>query len=237
MRTIEQSDLFAILQDQIFKGIRVAETGTIQEYDALTQLCSVLPAVKRKDPEAYVGTGIFEQQEYRAATILNQVPVVWPSAGGGILHFPLTAGSEGLIVYGDYPISNWLEVGGQYEPETDERHGLNGSFFIPGGLSVGTEGLSGDSVQLKFGDAEIELTSDGKAIVKGVSIELQKGATEPLVLGNQIKTLLSDLLNLLGGPIPSCAGLGVAVNPVFQAQIELVKPKLELMLSESVTTK
>ena len=117
--------------------------GAIEEFDAGTQIAKVCPAVKAKAiRDCEQGCEV----EYVKMPCLWNVPVVVPfaQADGLLLTLPLKKGDEGLILFADRMIDNFVEKGGCQPPEccgadnktTEPRaHSLTDAIFIPGVIS------------------------------------------------------------------------------------------------------
>jgi hypothetical protein len=97
--------------------------------------------------------------------LLLDVPIVFPSAGGFILTFPIKVGDEVLIVFGSRCIDAWFQQGG-IQPQAEFRmHDLSDAFAIPGPKSQPNvvAGISASNVQLRSNDGTVylEITPGG----------------------------------------------------------------------------
>ncbi len=94
--------------------------------------------------------------------IVSDVPVLFPSAGNGLLSFPIKVGDHVLLVFSKRDMSNWLvsENGAQTNPETFRRFSITDAVAIPG-LYTFKNNLNPDpeNVQLKLLDDNKELLS------------------------------------------------------------------------------
>lgn len=117
---------------------------------------------------AIQGTVLKEDGTEQAVNLplLVDVPLVFPSAGGYILTFPIAEGDEVLVVFASRCIDAWWQNGGIGRPMEMRMHDLSDGFAIPGPRSVpnAVEGISEDSVQLRndAGTTYIEISDDGK---------------------------------------------------------------------------
>lgn len=134
--------------------IRVALPGIIQSFDPDTVTAIVQPAVK------------FVQQNTDGSTsthnypLLTHVPVIFPRGGGCTLTFPVNAGDECLVIFGDRCIDFWWQNGGIQEPVDQRQHDLSDGFAIVGPQSQAQKisGISMSGAQLR--------TDDGAAFVE-----------------------------------------------------------------------
>lgn len=62
--------------------------------------------------------------------LLVDVPLVWPRGGGFAITFPVQAGDEVLVVYGDRCIDSWWQSGGIGAPLVPRMHDLSDAFAI-----------------------------------------------------------------------------------------------------------
>lgn len=96
---------------------------------------------------------------------LVDVPVIFPSAGGFALTFPLLAGDEVLVMFSARCIDGWWQNSG-VQPQAEFRmHDLSDGFAIPGPKSLPKviPNISTDSVQLRTldGTAYVEIAAGG----------------------------------------------------------------------------
>jgi hypothetical protein len=137
-----------------------AGPAIIQSFDPVfgtcTALLSIAAQIRDKD-------GKITQV---AIPLLRDVPVIFPSAGGFCLTFPIKVGDEVLIVFGQRCIDGWWQQGGIQAQAELRMHDLSDGFAIPGPWSKPKvpSGISTTAVQLRTNDgtAKIELTADGK---------------------------------------------------------------------------
>ena len=62
--------------------------------------------------------------------LLLDVPILFPCGGGYVLTFPVTAGDECLIIFGDMCIDAWWQNGGIQNQAEQRRHDLSDGFAI-----------------------------------------------------------------------------------------------------------
>lgn len=130
--------------------------------------------VGRLEAEQVISVKPVFQQEYRDGVVLDfpeilDVPVMFPSAGGGMLSFPIKVGETVLLVFSMRSLDNWKlrDTGAGAHLPTDNRHfDLTDAIAIPG-LYTTKDNLTPnpEDVELKYTDSSIRLTKDGDVIV------------------------------------------------------------------------
>lgn len=108
--------------------------------------------------------------------LLVDVPIVFPSAGGFTLTFPIAAGDEVLVVFGSRCIDSWWQSGGIQKPAEMRMHDLSDGFAIPGPRSQPRKisNISSTTVQLRndAGSSFIEIGADGKVNITATSVNI-----------------------------------------------------------------
>jgi Phage protein Gp138 N-terminal domain len=87
--------------------------------------------------------------------LLVDVPIVFPSAGGFTLTFPIAVGDEVLVAFSSRCIDAWWQNGNVQPPIETRMHDLSDGFAIPGPRSqpkVINGGISSTKVQLRSDD-------------------------------------------------------------------------------------
>lgn len=141
-------------------SIWTAIPGIIQSVDFEAMTCEVQPTIQGV---------IFDEnsnQTFVNLPLLVDVPLVFPSAGGFILTFPIAAGDEVLVVFASRCIDAWWQSGGIQKPMEARMHDLSDGFAIPGPRSQPNvvPGISETDVQLRNQDGTtyVGITDDGK---------------------------------------------------------------------------
>jgi protein gp138 len=99
--------------------------GNVVSYDEATKTCEVVIGTKMAVPN---GEGGFV---FQAIPNLTHVPVAWPSAGGFLLHWPLTAGDSVCVTFDEQDAQRWEASGQVSEPGWLERFGLSSALAHP----------------------------------------------------------------------------------------------------------
>lgn len=114
--------------DDRLERLEVALPGRIEKYDAATQKAQVKPLVKvvrRKDSG--------ELLPAEALPVIVAVPVVFPSAGGFSITFPVEVGDPVLLIFSSQSLDEWLfSSGGDTDPKDPRRHDITDAIAIPG---------------------------------------------------------------------------------------------------------
>ena len=117
--------------------------------------------------------------------------------------------------------------------------------ITPGGHQIILDDQDGEEfirVQHIDGETLIEMDSDGNIFItnkSGSKVNVGDGAenaNEPAALGETLKGLMEDLIDAINSmtvPTPS----GPSGTPINSAQFEIIKGRLDTMLSETVNVK
>lgn len=162
-RTGDEQQIMEQMQRSVLSQLRVALPGIIQSFDPDTVTAIVQPALKG----SYDGKSV-------PLPLLVDVPVIFPRGGGCTLTFPVTAGDECLLIFGDRCIDFWWQNGGIQEPVDQRQHDLSDGFAIVGPQSQVRKisGISMSGAQLRSDDGaafvevaaghDITVTTPGK---------------------------------------------------------------------------
>lgn len=156
------------LDNHVFTAIpaRVTKVSSLSS----EQLVDVQPLVSKR----------YEDSLALKPTALESLPVVFPSAGGGILSFPIKVGDTVLVIFNKYSIEDWMETDGQSPiiPTVTRSFSLSDGVVIPS-LYTTSSNLAPNptDVELKF---------------KGMSIKLEDGGDVSISNSNGYLTLKAD---------------------------------------------
>jgi hypothetical protein len=165
--------------------------GRIDAYDSATQKADVEPLIKRL--QSTVDGELSEE-----LPVIPGVPVVFPRAGGFKLTMPVSKGDRCMLVFCERSIETYQTSQSrrgtsdrinQSDPETFAMHNLSDPVALLGWYN--------DAESLSDTDQDgMQLGKDGGAIVHIADdlVELyEKGAAEPVALGNKTDQRISDL--------------------------------------------
>lgn len=124
---------------------------------------------------------------------INDIPVTFPSAGGGSLTFPIKIGDEVLLVFSARNYDSWWETGEVDSLSTTQRfHEITDAIAILGLTSKNKSVKANvEDVELKFNDNSIQLKKDG-------TIEVVTKDTISITNSNEeLVNVLSDALQAI----------------------------------------
>jgi hypothetical protein len=140
--------------------IWTAMPGMIVSVDLDAMTCQVQPAIQG------VYTDQTNNEQYVTLPVLVDVPIVFPSAGGFSLTFPMSVEDEVLIVIASRCIDAWWQSGKVSVPMETRMHDLSDGFAIPGPKSQPNvlSGISSTNAQLRSNDGTtyLEITPSGQ---------------------------------------------------------------------------
>uniref|UniRef100_UPI00268CD517 Gp138 family membrane-puncturing spike protein n=1 Tax=Piscirickettsia salmonis TaxID=1238 RepID=UPI00268CD517 len=153
--TLEQV-LHAALESRLC-DVHTSIPGRIASYDATTQKANIQPVIKKKlrDGRSF------------SMPVITDIPVMFPSAGGGLLSFPAKQGDTGLLFFCERSIDQWMTGNNdEAEPLGNHKHNYTDAVFIPG-LYPYSRTLNADPIntELKFSDNQIILKPDGSIVI------------------------------------------------------------------------
>lgn len=180
-----------------------------------TQLFTQLPAVVT-DVSQYQSQNIvsvkpvidfmFSDGQVSECPEIFNVPVINPSAGGGLLSFPIQAGDTVLVEFSMRSIETWLEGSGESVTEPTMRtHDMSDGMAIIG-LYTKSSHLQPDpkDVVLKFKDNSLRLKDDGNVeIITKSKYSVTNDAEELIaVLSDALAEIAASSVNTVYGISP-----------------------------------
>ncbi len=132
---------------------------------------------------------------------VQDVPIVFPSAGGFSITLPIAANDEVLIVFASRCIDAWWQSGGHANKPLEFRmHDLSDGFAIPGPRSVprAVATISSTDLQIRndAGNTYLSIGADGKIGFKNATTDLKTVLTG---LESAINTFMGVLAGFSGG--------------------------------------
>jgi len=148
--------------------------GIVTAVDFSKMTCSVQPAI-----QASVVNEDGSSTRVNLPLLLD-VPIVFPSAGGFTITFPLAINDEVLVIFSSRCIDAWYQSGGIQRAMEARMHDLSDGFAIPGPKSVPNvvESISSTALQIRnnSGTSYIEMGADGKIkLVSSAEVEIPNG--------------------------------------------------------------
>jgi hypothetical protein len=181
--------LAAVITDGVrahLNELMTATVGKVTAYNPLFDTVDVLPMILR--PFSQDGETVHEE-----LPILPDIPIVWPRAGGYILHMPIAQGDTVLLVFSHDCTDGWRETGAQSAPGDLRRHSLSNAVAVPG-VFPQTAPLSADPTQAASRLAGLVIGQEGttnQIEVSDLGIALGHLAVMPVALAPPVVSLLA----------------------------------------------
>lgn len=190
--------------------VHTALPGTIISYDSTLQKATVQPSLKK----SYLDGTTQEMP------ILNNVPVIFPRAGGASLTFPVVQGDSCLLLFIERSTDLWKSVGGIVAPDDPRKFDLSDAVAIMGLMPFSENSLSenNEDVLLTYKSSNIRIKSSG---------EIQIETAGKIAIGSQtteVLDLLSRWLNVLGTQEPQLTQQAQYLS--FKSEIDALKGTL-----------
>lgn len=144
-----------------FEGMQsalwTALPGIVQDVNLAEMTCTVQAAIQVQ----------VQKQDYSFEWVdlppLIHVPLVFPSAGGCSITFPIAAGDEVLVIFASRCIDAWWQSGGYKNQQLDFRmHELSDGFALPGPRSLKrvVPSISTTEIQIRSDDGQAFISVD-----------------------------------------------------------------------------
>lgn len=165
--------------------------GIVTKVTLAAMTCEIQPAIQ----------GSIEDENGRVTLVnlplLLDVPIVFPSAGGFALTFPIAVGDEVLVVMASRCIDAWWQAGGIQRPMEARMHDLSDGFAIPGPKST-------PHVISSIDAARVALRNNAGTVYLSVGTKFaMKNAT------TNLKSVLDDLNAAVNGFMTTIAALSL----------------------------
>jgi len=198
------NDATKAVVDYRLNNLHTALPAEIISYDYRTQKASVQPLLNKVWNSALTPN---DPNSPNALTtpmpVLENVPVIFPRAGGAGLTFPVVQGDTCLLVFVERSMDLWLTVGGQVSPDDNRKFDLSDAVAIPG-LFPFTEtstATNNTDMLLSFSGSEIRILPTGEVDIKTAS-KVAIGTSTVELLQKVIDLCTSLATNLAVGPGP-----------------------------------
>ncbi len=208
-RSGELAETLRTLQSSVSSQLRVSMPGIVQSFDADSVTCDIQIGIKGESGG-----------ESTNLSVLTNVPVVFQRGGGVTMTFPIKAGDECLLVFGDRCIDFWLQSGDIQETVDEREHDLSDAFAIIGPQSQAKKisGISTSAAQFRSDDGstyfEINPTTKKIKIVAPGGLDIVTPKAE-----FSAEVLVNGLFTFLGGLVGSAAA---GVSAKISGAIEFV---------------
>jgi hypothetical protein len=125
--TTTDRELFDVGLGKVFNALlcnlHTAMPGEVVNFNPVTQTATIQPALQRLLEGADGAEDI---------TPIEDVPVSMPGAGNFWINLDIQPGSTGILIWSERSIANWLQQGGQVDPDDTRKFDLSDAMFIPG---------------------------------------------------------------------------------------------------------
>jgi hypothetical protein len=192
-------NLYGAIQSHIDKfesELFTSLPATVTSFDPKEQTISARPVML----EPYKDGTVLEFAE------IQHIPVIFPSAGGGSLTFPIQVGDEVLLQFSSRSFDSWWDTSSPDILSSTQRYNeLTDAIAIVGLTSKSKSVLANaEDVELKFNDNSILLKKDGTIEVVTKSTVSVTNGTEELIslLSETIQAISEITTNTIYGISP-----------------------------------
>lgn len=119
----QSDDLIDVAIQARLYDLKVSLPGIVQAFNASAQTVDVLP----------VG-GTYQDGDAVPWPVLPDVPVCFPTFGGGQFTFPLGPGDPVTLVFSSRALDGWAQDGIEGDPQSPRYGHLSDAMAIPGGV-------------------------------------------------------------------------------------------------------
>jgi hypothetical protein len=212
MASVELSDIVLRLMEQFVKERMYTSTlATVLNTDNFgeDQTIDVQPDINN----------VFDDGVILELPPILDVPVQFPSAGGGIMSFPIKKGDTVLLVFSMHSLDEWMEGKaadtGSITPADRRMYNLNDAIAIPGVYTKHTN-LSPNitDTELKFNELSIKLEEAGDVSVSNPTHSLKLKANGDVLHSSGAKiTAAGDFITASGISLDNHVHVGSATAP------------------------
>lgn len=151
---------------EMSKNIGTSIPGHVTAFDASRQMAQVQIGIKINRTD---GTKIIP-------SALIEVPVYFTGSGDFIIEHEVGIGTEGLILFSQRCIDEWINAGGVADNPVPRFHSLDDAVFIPGIRSqpnkIATFSNDGIKLRNKTGSQSIHLKANGDIDIAAANINI-----------------------------------------------------------------
>lgn len=188
--------LVSELVSGIKANLRVCLPCKVDQFYAADQTVDLVPLSKDfKNDGTYVNI-----------PMLCGVPVQFP--GGST--FPVIKGDEGVVVFADKSIDEWVANGAAMDPTDPRSHHLSDGLFLPGFRSTPNKLTQFDEsrsvTKAPQGSVAVAITKDVVHLGVGHGVS----ATESVVLGDAQKSAMDSFITALSNALLTVLSTGVS---------------------------
>lgn len=194
-------------------NVNTALPASIIDYDYTLQKASVQPLLNK----------VWTDGTSTPYPVLNNVPVIFPRAGGASLTFPVVQGDTCLLLFIQRSTDLWLTQGGQVNPDDPRKFDLSDAVAIMG-LFPFTEtsaSTNNTDVLLSYAGSSIRIAANGDITINTAGkVAIGNSTTELL-------SIVSQLMVLLQGATVMGTSFGGPLNAAFILAVEDLQDQLD----------
>jgi hypothetical protein len=170
------SDVIRGAIEAFLAEVHTLKVGRVEKYDNTQQVANIKIVMRRP---FNIGA---DEVDHEEIPLLYNVPVLWPRAGGFIVHLPIQEGDHILVGFTDDDISAWRTSGSESEPNDRRRHSLGSAVAFGLGIGHLTDVLSINPLDLAARLAGMVLGEDGTdRIIAWTDSAITVGRANPLL--------------------------------------------------------
>jgi hypothetical protein len=172
----------AIRQSVLYQlnNVHTSLPGKIISYDFTVQKAVIQPLLNK----------VWTDNTTTAMPILENVPVIFPRAGGASLTFPVVSGDTCLLVFIERSIDLWLTVGGQVSPDDPRKFDLSDAVAIMGlfPFSETSQATNNTDLLLTYNGSSFRIKQNGDVVIETAS---------KIAIGSSLVELLQTISDTL----------------------------------------
>lgn len=180
-------------------NVHTALPAAIVSYDYTKQKASVQPLLNK----------VWMDGTTQPMPILENVPVIFPRAGGASLTFPVVEGDTCLLIFIERSIDLWLAQGGQVNPDDPRKFDLSDGVALMGlfPYSENSQATNNSDVLLTYNGSSIRIKQSGAVVIETANTVAIGTPTVELI--QTLITLLNSFTAFTGSyPYPGVAAAG-----------------------------
>jgi hypothetical protein len=180
--------------------VHTALPGIIISYDNTKQKATIQPALKKS----------YTDGTTQEMPILNNVPVIFPRAGGASLTFPVLQGDTCLLLFIERSTDLWKSTGGIVAPNDPRKFDLSDAVAFMGLMPFSENSFSenNEDVLLTYKNSSIRIKASGDIQIETASkVAIGNASTEVLdIVSSILGILITSVTTASGSPIFQGAG-------------------------------
>lgn len=205
----------AIRQSILYQlgNIHTALPASVISYDYSVQKASVQPLLNK----------VWADGTVTPMPILENVPVIFPRAGGASLTFPVVNGDTCLLVFIERSTDLWRTQGGQVSPDDPRKFDLSDGVALMG-LSPFSENSLADNNEdllLTYAGSKVRIKQNGDVVIQ---------TSNKVAIGDTTTELLQVISEFIGDMITAIyAPPAGTLDPPTALALSLLQTKIDTL--------